>query len=177
MARSRATVSRLDERKIAREISRPSTRRKPPVKLVVDASVLIAFALTDEAEHENALHFIAACELEKHTIILPTLAWPEVAGNISRRRQDPAKAEIALLRISRFQRLKVVPLSDPFALAAARLAGRHSLRGADAVYVQTARSSRATLVTLDGEMLTRAKEVIPTQTPAEWLHDNGWSVH
>lgn len=147
------------------------------MKLVVDASVLIAFALTDEAEHQNALHFIAACELAKHSIVLPTLAWPEVAGNVSRRRHDPAKAEIAVLRISRLQRLKLIPLSDSFALAAARLAGRHGLRGADAVYVQTARSTRANLVTLDGEMLTRAKAVVPTQTPAEWLLANGWPVH
>lgn len=147
------------------------------MKLVVDASVLIAFVLPDEAEHQNALRFIAACELAAHTIIIPTLAWPEVAGNVSRRRQDPAKAEIALLRISRIPRLKVIPLPEPFALAAARLAGRHSLRGADAVYVQTARSVRAKLVTLDGEMLTRAKAVIPTQTPADWLLENGWPIH
>jgi len=60
-------------------------------------------------------------------------------------------------------------LTEPFTLAAARLAGRHSLRGADAIYVQAARSSRASLVTLDGEMHIRAKEIVPTHTPAEWL--------
>ena len=128
----------------------------------MDASVLIAFVLEDEAEHRNAMQFIAACDLAGHTIILPTLAWPEVSGNVSRRRQDPAKAEIALLRMSRLPRLKTVPLTDAFAAAAARLAGRHGLRGADSVYVQTARSSRAKLVTLDGEMLARAKAVVPT---------------
>lgn len=147
------------------------------MKLVVVARVLIAFVLTDETEHRNALHFIAACELEKHTIILPPLAWPEVAENVSRRRHDPAKAEIALLRISRLQRLKVIPLTDAFAVAAARLAGRHGLRGADSVYVQAARTERAKLVTLDGEMLERGQAVVSTQTPSEWLLENNWPVH
>ena len=105
------------------------------MKLVVDASVLIAFVLPDEDEHPSASRFIAACDLLGHQIVLPALAWPEVAGSVARRRQDSAKVEIALLRISRLPRLKVLPVSDSFALAAARLAGRHYLRGADAVYI------------------------------------------
>ena len=143
------------------------------MRLVVDASVLIAFVLHDEAEHLNATRFIAVCDLAGHHLIPPALAWPEVSGNVARRRNDPSKAEIALLRISRLPRLKVLPLTDTFALAAARLAGRHSLRGADAVYVQAARTARASLVTLDGEMHSRAKAVVTTHTPAQWLRVHG----
>ena len=143
------------------------------MRLVVDASVLIAFVLPDEAEHLHATRFIAVCDLAGHHLILPALAWPEIAGNVARRRNDPSKAEIALLRISRLPRLKVLPLTDTFALAAARIAGRHSLRGADAVYVQTARTARASLVTLDSEMHRRAKAVVTTHTPAQWLRVHG----
>ncbi len=143
------------------------------MKIVVDASVLIAFVLPDETAHRAAARFIAACDLGRHHIILPSLAWPEVAGNVARRTQDPAKAEVAILRIARLPRLSVIALTDPFALAAARLAGRHSLRGADAIYVHAARHSRASLVTLDSEMHSRAKELVPTHTPAEWLKEMG----
>lgn len=143
------------------------------MRLVVDASVLIAFVLPDEAEHRNATRFIAACDLAGHHIILPALAWPEISGSVARRRRDPAKGETALLRISRLPRLKVLPVTDSFALAAARIAGRHSLRGADAVYIQTARAARASLVTLDTEMHTKAKAILTAQTPAQWLRANG----
>jgi predicted nucleic acid-binding protein len=139
----------------------------------VDASVLIAFVLPDEAEHLNATRVIAACDLAGHHIILPALAWPEISGSVARRRHDPSKAETALLRISRLPRLKVLPVTDAFALAAARIAGRHGLRGADAIYIQTARTTRATLVTLDGEMHAKAKAIVTAQTPAQWLRANG----
>lgn len=143
------------------------------MKIVVDASVLIAFVLPEETGHRTAARFIAACDLGGHHIILPSLAWPEVAGSVARRKHDPTKAEVAILRLTRLPRLSVLALTDPFTLAAARLAGRHSLRGADAIYVQAARHSRASLVTLDSEMHSRAKEIVPTHTPAEWLRELG----
>ena len=80
------------------------------MKIVVDASVLIAFVLPEESSHRTAARFIAACDLGGHRIILPSLAWPEVAGNVARRKRDPAKAEVAILRLTRLPRLSGMAL-------------------------------------------------------------------
>lgn len=55
------------------------------------------------------------------------------------------------------------------AATAANIAALWALRGADAVYVATARDAGATLITLDREILERAVSVVPIQTPAQWM--------
>lgn len=53
--------------------------------------------------------------------------------------------------------------------------GHHSFREADRSDQMNSlceRLTRAKLVTFDDEMLIRAKEVVPAQTPAECLLDN-----
>lgn len=141
------------------------------MKLVVDASVFIAFVIPEEKEHLTAARFISACVTGGHRIIIPALAWPEITGNVARRKNDPAKAEIAFLRLSRLPRIKVILLDERFTIAAARIASRLQMRGADAIYAATARKEKATLVTLDSEMRERAVNLLPTQTPTEWLAD------
>ena len=46
-----------------------------------------------------------------------------------------------------------------------------ALRGADAVYVATARHAGASLLTLDAEVRDRASGVVVVRTPDEWLGD------
>ena len=45
------------------------------MKLVVDASVFIAFVIPEEKEHLTAARFISACVTGGHRIIIPALAW------------------------------------------------------------------------------------------------------
>jgi predicted nucleic acid-binding protein len=47
------------------------------------------------------------------------------------------------------------------------------LRGADAVYVATARRYGSTLVTVDDEQRLRTEGVIPTMLPGEFLAAGG----
>lgn len=54
----------------------------------------------------------------------------------------------------------------------AQIAARHRLRGADSVYVATAESHDATLVTWDQEMRDRGAAVVDTQTPKQWTEGN-----
>ncbi len=66
---------------------------------------------------------------------------------------------------------KKYPLDRALALEAAEVAAICELRGADAVYVATARHAGATLLTLDAEVRDRAFGVIAVRTPAEWIGD------
>ena len=72
------------------------------MKIVVDASVFLAFAIPEEKEHVEAARFFAYCEAGKHQILFPTLAMAEVAGGVARRKRDPDKADLAVSRMHRF---------------------------------------------------------------------------
>jgi predicted nucleic acid-binding protein len=74
---------------------------------------------------------------------------------------------VAVLRVLALPGLKLVALSEGLAQQAARRASRHFLKGADAIYVALAASSKAPLVTLDDEMLERGAEAVKTLTPAD----------
>jgi predicted nucleic acid-binding protein len=61
--------------------------------------------------------------------------------------------------------LRLLPIDHLLAQAAAALAGRLRLRGADAVYVATAASLRLPLITWDVEQRDRAAAVVDVRTP------------
>jgi len=139
------------------------------VKIVVDASVFLAFAIPEENEHGEAARFFAYCQTEKHQILFPTLALAEVAGGVARRKRDPDKANLAVARMQRFTGAKFFPLSEEAAGTAAKLAGRYFLRGADAIYCQLAREKGAPLVTFDLEIRERLAGVVTALSPQAWM--------
>ncbi len=136
------------------------------MKLVVDASVFLAFVIPEEKEHASASEFFAVCETEGHQILFPALALAEVAGGVARRKQDPHKAELAVMRMRRLTSVRFFPLTVEDSEAAGRLARRYFLRGADAVYCELSRRNKAPLITFDLEILDR----IPAHSPEGWLN-------
>jgi predicted nucleic acid-binding protein len=62
-----------------------------------------------------------------------------------------------------------VPLDASLANESMRLAAKLRLRGADAVYVALAVTYRESLISLDSEMLERARDVADVFTPEQWL--------
>lgn len=139
------------------------------MKLVIDASVFLAFAIPEEKEHAVAAEFFAHCETESHQLIFPALAIAEVAAGVARRKRDPQKAALAVQRMQRLASVRFAPLSRQEAEAAAKLAALYFLRGADAVYCQLARESKAPLITLDLEILDRIAGHIVARSPQNWL--------
>ena len=139
------------------------------MKIVVDASVFLAFAIPEEKEHGEAARFFAHCETEKHQILFPTLALAEVAGGVSRRKRDPEKAELAVARMHRLAAVKFFPLTEEAAAEASKLAGRYFLRGADAIYCQLAREKGIYLVTFDLEIRARLAGVVKALSPQAWV--------
>ena len=143
------------------------------MKLVVDASVFLAFVIPEEKEHVEAARFLACCETGKHQILFPTLAVAEVAGSVARRKRDPAKAALAVLRMQQLAGASFFPLTEEAAAAAARLAANHFLRGADAVYCQLAREMKAPLITFDIEIRGRATGQVAALSPQAWMDSRG----
>ena len=98
-------------------------------------------------------------------VIAPALLLPEVAGAVARRTGVPRLARRAVEAILQLPALRLVPVDDELARAAARLAGRLRLRGADAIYIAAAATLRLPLVTWDSEQRERAARIIDVLVP------------
>ena len=138
------------------------------MKLVVDASVFVAAADKADAAHGQAKGFLAHIARLRCRVLCPALVLPETAAAIARLTRDSGQGDVAVLRVLALPGLKLVALSEGLAKQAARRASRHFLKGADAIYVALAASSKALLVSLDEEMLERGARAVKTMTPADW---------
>jgi predicted nucleic acid-binding protein len=139
------------------------------MKAVLDASVFIARFIERDAAHEESKRAIEACGENEAKIIGPAILPAEVAGAIARIKASEAAAQLALLHLGRYAWLTVRTADTAFIEKAARLAARHALRGADAFYLAVAAEQKCPLITLDGELLTRAPSSVKVLRPAEWL--------
>jgi predicted nucleic acid-binding protein len=95
----------------------------------------------------------------------------EVAGAISRTRNDPVQAEAFATTLGRLPNVTVVALDVALGYQARALAAQHGLRGADAVYAAVAQQAGCTLISLDHEHLTRLGSIMMVRTPAAVLAD------
>jgi predicted nucleic acid-binding protein len=98
-------------------------------------------------------------------VIAPALLLPEVAGAVARRTGEPGLARRAVAAVLRLPSLRLVPVDDVLAHAAAALAGRLRLRGADAVYLAAAAALGLPLVTWDAEQRDRAGGLVEVRRP------------
>jgi predicted nucleic acid-binding protein len=136
--------------------------------VTLDASVWISAISTAEREHARCAALIADLVDRRVPLYQPVLFVIEVSATIGRRTRDPALAMATADATLATPNLSLVPLDHALAADAASLAASCALRGADAVYVATARHGRATLLTLDAEVRERAAGVITVHTPDEW---------
>lgn len=135
----------------------------------VDASVWVNGFDQREAGHETSRHFLDALRARKLPVIVPNLVLIEVAAAISRTRRNTVQAEAFASALGRLPHVSVRTLDEARALQAVNLASKHGLRGADAVYAAVAIEAGSTLVSLDGEHLTRLVAVMTVLTPAAAL--------
>ena len=139
------------------------------MNVTIDASVWLAALSAGEPHHERAASLISALAAREVQLHQPGLFIIEVCATIARRTRNRALA-LAVGRTTLATRgLVIHELDHRLAAAAADVAATCALRGADAVYVATAQRAASTFVTLDREVLDRARSVVTVRTPAEWL--------
>ena len=137
--------------------------------MIVDASVWVARILAADRHHGVAMACITALLERNARLVIPVLAWPEVTGALARRTGNPEDGREAGDIIRALPWIESIPLDQSLAHEAAKIAGARRLRGADAVYVALAAACREPLLTLDEEMLERARGVVEAFTPEQWL--------
>ena len=135
----------------------------------IDASILTNALNSREQGSQESQKFLARVEQENCEIICPTLLIPEVAAALSRALGDHKKGMAFAMAVRDLPNLRLVSLDDSLAVAAAELAARHRLRGADAVYAAVAKQYQTTLVTNDRQQLERLSGVLPVKRPAQVL--------
>ena len=137
--------------------------------MIVDASVWVASVLDKDAHHDVCLAFMHRFVKERQIAIVPLLLWPEISGAVARRTGDADRGMKVAELIAAKIWVKGVPLDASLAHESMRLAASLRLRGADAVYVALAVAYREPLLTLDIEMLERARCLAEAFTPEQWL--------
>jgi predicted nucleic acid-binding protein len=136
--------------------------------MVIDANVWVAAFLPGDVHHAVAASCISRIAATKTGVILPTLALVETCGAIARRTDTP-EAAIAIMNFLKAQNwIEFAALDSALMQAATDIAMTCRLRGADAVYVALALIHKKTLLTLDGEMLKRAQDLVKCTTPQDW---------
>jgi predicted nucleic acid-binding protein len=135
----------------------------------IDASVWVNGFDQREAGHDVSRRLLDLISVRALPLVLPNLVLAEVAGAVSRSRNNPAHGEALAASIAGLTNAQLVPLDDVLAKQAVILAANHALRGADAGYGAVALQAGATLITLDNEQLSRMPSAVPTTTPTAAL--------
>lgn len=137
--------------------------------VTVDVSVLIRSATPEEPGHEECDEALLLIGKKSVPLILPTLIMAELAGALGRRGQQKETIDRVLDRVRLLPASMLMPLDETLAEEAAELAVETRLRGADAVYVATARRAGATLLTVDEEQRCRVPKDVTALLPSEFL--------
>jgi predicted nucleic acid-binding protein len=128
--------------------------------LTIDASVWVNGFDQREPGHEQSHQLLERIGQTNTPIFVPHLVLVEVAGAISRTRQNPQQAQTFVSTMRALPNVTLVSLDPVLADQASALAAQHGLRGADAVYAAVAREYGCTLISLDHEHLTRLSGTI-----------------
>ncbi len=104
----------------------------------VDASVWVNAFDQREPGHSTSRQVLQLLRDNLLPVFLPTLLFAEVAGAISRTRNNPAQAQAFATALRDLPNVALVPLDDVLVTQALTLAAQHRLRGADAVYAAVA---------------------------------------
>lgn len=138
------------------------------MRVTLDASVWLAAISAREPAHQQCASLVETLITQRVLLHQPGLFVIEVCATIARRTRDRARAMAAGEATLATPNLTLHALDHTLAADAAELAASCALRGADAVYVATARQADAMLLTLDLEVRERASRFIEVPSPEHW---------
>ena len=137
--------------------------------VTLDASVWLASLHPHEPSHASSRALLVKLLEQRVPLHQPGLFVVELCATVTRRTGDRALAVEAGRAALRWPGLVMHELDHALAASAADVAASFRLRGADAVYVATARHVGAVLITLDGEVRERGGRAVDAATPSGWL--------
>lgn len=128
--------------------------------LTLDSSVIVAAVKTDESFHGSCQALLGQVDAGHHQAIEPLTVLVEVVAAIRRRTGSRELAARVHRDLTGLPALRFVELDRQRAAAASRIGEEAGLRGMDAIVVQVAQEFGASLVTLDEDMVRRARNLV-----------------
>jgi len=128
--------------------------------VTLDSSIIVAALRKQEARHKQCRSLLEKVGDAQHTAIQPYTVLVEVIAAIKRRTDSQHLASRVKELLQNMDTMNFVELEAARADSAANLASKTGLRGMDAIVVQVAEEFHATLVTLDEEIMERAKCIV-----------------
>ncbi len=139
------------------------------MNLTVDASVFVAALQRAEPRNQEAIRFLAQVELLGHAIQCPATVLVEVSCAVARATRDPVRGRIAMQAVRELPFLRLMEISETFAVSSGEIGAGLFLRSGDSFYPAVALAMSAILITYDVEMRERSLALVPVRTPSEWL--------
>jgi predicted nucleic acid-binding protein len=128
--------------------------------IVVDASVIVSKYLENERFHLKARRFFQRLIKSKEIILLPEIAFPEIASAISRGTGNPQYALDFCRELRLFSNFIFIPIDESISDLSVEIASKYFLKGADAIYVAVAYRYDVPLATFDEEQKKKASKII-----------------
>ncbi len=136
--------------------------------VTLDSSIVVAALRKQEARHEQCRSLLEKVRDAQHIAIQPYTVLVEVIAAVKRRTDSEHLASRVKELLQNMDTMNFVELEATRADSAANLASKTGLRGMDAIVVQVAEEFHATLVTLDEEMIERAKCIVNIKDVGEF---------
>ena len=145
-----------------------SEREEMVEELTIDSSVIVASLLEQEKGHAKVLKIWGEVLAGRAVAIMPYTVLVEVVAAIRCRTGDKVLALKIKKELLSIDNLNFTIVDPESASEAADIAIESGMRGMDAIIVQTAKEYGTSLVTLDNEMISKAKGIAnipPTPSP------------
>jgi len=138
------------------------------VFVTLDSSVIVAALRKHEERHRQCQSLLEKVQKGQYIAIQPYTVLVEVAAAVKRRTNSQRLAKRVKELLQNIDTLDFVELGTIRADAATDMAINTGLRGMDAIVVQVAAEFGATLVSLDEEMIEKARAIINVRSVEEF---------
>ncbi len=135
--------------------------------IVIDASVWVSFFVKQDVNHAGTQPWLTKILTNQVAIAAPILLLAEISGAMSWRLGRADLGKRIINHLLAIPSLRLVSTGHALGIQAARIAARHQLRGANALYVAVADQLSIPLVSWDKEQIQRVAGLITTYTPEQ----------
>ncbi len=135
-------------------------RRGESVNICLDSSVIVAALRKQEVHYEDAKNLLEKVKDGNHIAIEPYIVLIEIVAAIKRRTGSTKLAKRVKNDFLAIDTINFTDLESTRASDASDIAMNLGVRGMDAIVIQTAKEFNIPLITLDKEMIEKAKSFV-----------------
>jgi len=128
--------------------------------LTLDSSIIIAALREQEEKHKQCIRLLEKIKNAEYFVVEPYTVLIEVVAAIRRRTGSEQLAERVKKDLQRIDSIYFLELESERANEASDIAKKSGMRGMDAIVVQIANEFNAPLVSLDNDMIAKAKGIV-----------------